>query len=249
LPSKPLRDKSGFKDYCLVLRVHPAADAAMIDAAYWHLAKRYSAIDDDRSRKRLEELNEAYAVLGSPKRKDGYLTLRAEVLGVDALPVPPAPETDELPLTVMKRQKLRPQRKVQAEDEDEEPAAYWPGALTSVLAIPIVLALAIAAFLAGAPVLMVAVLLVSGLLLMAAPLLPGLLRLRRSAPSLRGVLPNMPTKLPRPHREPKEGAAITPIDTARLKSSADSRTQQLRRKTAAAETPVAEPPSLNDPRD
>ncbi len=233
-----------------MLRVHPAADAAMIDAAYWHLAKRYSAIDDDRSRKRLEELNEAYAVLGSPKRKDGYLALRAEVLGVDALPVPPPPETDELPLTVMKRQKLRPQRRVQA--EGEEAAPYWPGVMGSVLAIPIVLALAIAAFLAGAPVLMVAVLLAAGLLFMAAPLVPGLLRLRRSAPSLRGVLPSLPAKLPLTHRESKEGATITPIDTARLKSSADSRTQQLRRKNsqAKAEAVTSEPlVAPDDPRD
>ena len=54
-----------FKDYCLTLQVHPEADAAMVDAAYWHLAKRYNeaAAYDPKARAKLEELNEAYIVL------------------------------------------------------------------------------------------------------------------------------------------------------------------------------------------
>ena len=35
-----------FHDHYFVLQVHPEADAPMIDAAYWHLARRYNEADD-----------------------------------------------------------------------------------------------------------------------------------------------------------------------------------------------------------
>ena len=46
------RPEPGFKDYYLILQVHPEGDAAMIDAAYWHLARRYgeARVTDDSAR-------------------------------------------------------------------------------------------------------------------------------------------------------------------------------------------------------
>ena len=102
------RDKL-FKDYCLILQVHPEADAAMIDAAYWHLAKRYNeaAAYDSQAKAKLEELNEAYIVLGSATRREEYMKIRAQVLGEGALPQAPKPAPPAPPLAVMTRQQPR----------------------------------------------------------------------------------------------------------------------------------------------
>ena len=96
-----------FKDYCLTLQVHPEADAAMVDAAYWHLAKRYNeaAPYDPKARAKLEELNEAYTVLGSAERREEYMKLRVQALGEGALPQAPRPERTPPPLSVMNRQR------------------------------------------------------------------------------------------------------------------------------------------------
>lgn len=109
------REKT-FKDYCLILQVHPEADGAMIDAAYWHLAKRYNQATafDPKARAKIEELNEAYIVLGSAEKREEYMRLRAQVLGEGALPQVPKPVAPVPPLTVMARQRPR---------ERDEPAA------------------------------------------------------------------------------------------------------------------------------
>lgn len=67
------------EDYYTRLRVHPDADHAMVGQAYWHLARKYRLeMDDDISaKKRLEELNEAFAVLGNPVERAAYDEARA----------------------------------------------------------------------------------------------------------------------------------------------------------------------------
>ncbi len=52
-------------DACRVLHVAPTADAEIITQAYWYLARKYRATagTDTKSRKRLDDLNEAYRVL------------------------------------------------------------------------------------------------------------------------------------------------------------------------------------------
>ena len=52
-------------DACKVLQVAPTADAEIITQAYWYLARKYRAKAgiDDASRRRLDNLNEAYRVL------------------------------------------------------------------------------------------------------------------------------------------------------------------------------------------
>ena len=109
-----------FKDYCLILQVHPEADAGMVEAAYWHLARRYNeaAPRDPSARAKLDELNEAYSVLGSPERHESYLRLRAQVLGEGTLPAPPPPPLEPLPLPVMRRQRQQPGTTTAADERD-----------------------------------------------------------------------------------------------------------------------------------
>lgn len=96
-----------FIDYCLVLQVHPDADAGMIEAAYWHLAKRYNeqAETDPLAKAQLDILNEAYSVLGTPSKHEEYFQVRNAVLGVGVLPSAPEPKREPPPLMVMGKQR------------------------------------------------------------------------------------------------------------------------------------------------
>ena len=59
---------------CKVLQVAPTADAEIITQAYWYLARKYRATagQDPESRKRLDDLNEAYRIL-QPGAEDAPL--------------------------------------------------------------------------------------------------------------------------------------------------------------------------------
>ncbi len=98
-----------FNDYCLILQVHPEADAGMIEAAYWHLAKRYNeqADTDPLAMTELDDLNEAYSVLGTPSKREAYFRVRDAVLGVGALPFLPEPKREPPPLAVLEKQRPR----------------------------------------------------------------------------------------------------------------------------------------------
>lgn len=62
------------KDYYQLLGVTPDADLRTIDQAYWNLARAYNAslALDAEAKAKLEELNEAYSVLGSRFRRKAY---------------------------------------------------------------------------------------------------------------------------------------------------------------------------------
>ncbi len=109
---QPARDESPLKDHYLALRLHPEADAVMIDQAYWHLARLYSAArgSDPSAKERLDDLNEAYSVLGSPEQREEYDRLRNAVLGEGALPAPPSPEQVPPPLSVLSKVQPRPRK-------------------------------------------------------------------------------------------------------------------------------------------
>ena len=99
-----------FKDHYQTLQVHPEADASMIEAAYWHLARRYNAAKrfDSSAIEIMDDLNEAYSVLGSPSHRKEYRRDRNAVLGEDALPTPPPQPSQPPPLRVLERSKVRP---------------------------------------------------------------------------------------------------------------------------------------------
>ena len=68
------------RNYYEVLGLAPGADGAMVDQAYWHLAKTYQQLapSDPRAEYLLDELNEAYGVLGTPRLRQEYdLELRS----------------------------------------------------------------------------------------------------------------------------------------------------------------------------
>jgi curved DNA-binding protein CbpA len=87
-PAKPVTD------YYHVMRLHPDADAVMVDQSYWHLARVYgAAIPTDPSAKdKLDHLNEAYGVLRSPELRRQYDQERDALVGAGVPPLPPQPE-------------------------------------------------------------------------------------------------------------------------------------------------------------
>lgn len=139
-----------FKDYCLTMQVHPEADAGVVDAAYWYLAKCYSAkvAGDPSARAKLDELNEAYSVLGSPDRREAYMKLRATTLGEGALPLLAQAAPGPRPLTVMDRQRPVPREPATATGSL---GRFALPQLQCMLAICATLIAAMAALLAGAP--------------------------------------------------------------------------------------------------
>ena len=62
------------RNYYEVLGLAAFADGVMVDQAYWHLAKTYQtlAVTDPRARLLLDDLNEAYGVLGTPRLREEY---------------------------------------------------------------------------------------------------------------------------------------------------------------------------------
>ncbi len=107
MTSEAMDSHEEFKDYCLILQVHPEADAGMVEAAYWHLAKRYNeqADADPLAKAQLDDLNEAYSVLGAPSKREDYFQVRDAVLGVGALPSAPEPKREPPPLAVLEKQR------------------------------------------------------------------------------------------------------------------------------------------------
>lgn len=70
------------RDYYEILGLTPRADAALVDQAYWHLARKYQTLGatDAGAARLLDELNEAYGVLGTPRLREQYDAFRDDVL-------------------------------------------------------------------------------------------------------------------------------------------------------------------------
>jgi hypothetical protein len=70
------------RDYYEILGLTPRADGTMVDQAYWHLARKYQALAETNPRAKymLDELNEAYGVLGNPRLREQYDAFRDDVL-------------------------------------------------------------------------------------------------------------------------------------------------------------------------
>lgn len=70
------------RDYYEILGLTPAADGTMVDQSYWHLARKYQSLGttNPRARYMLDELNEAYGVVGTPKLREQYDAFRDDVL-------------------------------------------------------------------------------------------------------------------------------------------------------------------------
>lgn len=62
------------KDYYQILQLHPSADGTMVDQAYWRLARLYNAAipSEFTAIAKLDDLNDAYRVLGSSATRQEY---------------------------------------------------------------------------------------------------------------------------------------------------------------------------------
>jgi curved DNA-binding protein CbpA len=78
--SHPVAGSMSEPDYYEVLQLHPKADHEIVAQAYWRLARKYNLAGafDASATKKLEELNEAFTVLGSPDRRADYDRSRAQ---------------------------------------------------------------------------------------------------------------------------------------------------------------------------
>lgn len=70
------------RDYYEILGLTPRADGAMVDQAYWHLARKYQqlAATNAHAQRLIDELNEAYGVIGNPRLREQYDGFRDDVL-------------------------------------------------------------------------------------------------------------------------------------------------------------------------
>lgn len=68
------------RDYYGILGLTADADGTTVNKAYWNLARKYQALatSDPRAHSMLDELNEAYGVLGTPALRDQYDADRPE---------------------------------------------------------------------------------------------------------------------------------------------------------------------------
>lgn len=220
-----------FKDYYQLLHLHPSADAAMVDQAYWHLARLYNqeSATNPEARRKLDALNEAYSVLRSPQAREAYDKLRNEVLGEGALPVAPSPAPASPPLPVMAKQ--RPRARVVTPEGAEVRQERLPlrgelfGVLPwqSLLGCVVIAALAAAALMSGVPALLVFALLIIGLALLLLPLV-------RKLPHLI-VFPSPEFHMPaiRPPRVTDHHLTSAPsIDTDTLRRSTEAMRRRWR---------------------
>ena len=93
------------KDYYAILQVSPSAEQEVIEAAYRRLARKYhpDVYSGPDAAHRMRELNEAYEILGDPRRRAEYdAELRFARAGAetkrpqgDRTPPPPPPPHDE----------------------------------------------------------------------------------------------------------------------------------------------------------
>jgi hypothetical protein len=172
--SNGAQGQGSFKDYCLILQLHPDADAEMVDAAYWHLARRYSERlgTDTGAKSMLDDLNEAYSVMRSSDRREEYNMLRDGVLGAGAIPVAP-PTQPEHVLPVLGKEAGRIQRREGGKEPLSPPKLgqlAGPAGIQTGLAVAVMLVLGFVAFTTAPDPALVGALLFLGLAAIAMPL-------------------------------------------------------------------------------
>ena len=100
-------------DYYYTLNVPPSATTAEVERAYWRIVRS----DKPEEEGGMDDVNEAYTVLTSPKLREQYDQVRSAVFGEGAPPQPPRPEKTKFkaPMAFMERQ--RPLPRAEAEPE------------------------------------------------------------------------------------------------------------------------------------
>jgi curved DNA-binding protein CbpA len=67
------------RDYYEIMGLDPDADGPTVEQQYWSLAKTYNSSEDPQIQAKLDDLNEAYGVLGTPRLREQYDAFRLEV--------------------------------------------------------------------------------------------------------------------------------------------------------------------------
>jgi hypothetical protein len=170
------------RDYYEILGLTPAADGTMVDQTYWHLARKYQSLGttNPRARDMLDELNEAYGVIGTPKLREQYDAFRDDVLitGGVIQPVKAHPKPDHREVRV---QSERPSRRRLPSLLGRIPKEHWRTYGTGA----VILALALAAAWQGVNVGFVIGALGCGLIFALTP------TLRRRLPSVELGMPGL----------------------------------------------------------
>jgi hypothetical protein len=174
------------KDYYRVLQLHPDAGSSLVDQAYWRLARQYNAAipSDESATGKLDDLNEAYAVLATPSIRREYDRIRRGPFGDGNGPTRPAGPGQVVPAIALRRQLRQKQRRLNVANLRSLP---WK----VLVSIASVLMLASAALITGAHPAFVLSLFIVAFSLTAGPLLP-----RRRLKGLPGLLTSR--KLARP---------------------------------------------------
>jgi curved DNA-binding protein CbpA len=231
------------KDYYAILHLDPSADAKMVEHAYWHLARALQAAahTDPSAYERLERLNEAYSVLGTPALRAEYDRARRSTPPEPAPEEPKEPREAERPAPTVPVEKPRTATRVSLRTVA---VPSWQGAVTAGS----LFAVAIVALLAGASPTLVLPLLAAGMALALVPTLrrlpsvPASARFRLSAPLRRWRAPR--ADFPRPsgaHTRPTAPRVTRPahrrqpaIDAADLRASTAATIARWRKGAEAA---------------
>lgn len=98
-----------WKDYYLILQVHPTAEPEVIKAAYWKLAQKYNTnSDQSKSDQKWKDLNEAYEILGDSDKKRRYDSEYSKRSNKPNSPPPPPPRKSAPPPIVKPKPIVRP---------------------------------------------------------------------------------------------------------------------------------------------
>lgn len=163
------------RDYYEILGLTPVADGAMVDQAYWHLARKYQLLGttNPRARHMLDELNEAYGVIGASKLRQQYDAFRDDVLITGGIikPVKSSAKPEERSRGVEATRERRPRRAIPFPEMSNE---HWRTYATSA----VIAALALAGAWQGVNPAFVITALVAGLVFSLTP------ALRRQIPDL-----------------------------------------------------------------
>jgi hypothetical protein len=157
------------RDYYEILGLTPRADGAMVDQAYWHLVRKYQALASTniRAQHMIDELNEAYGVLGNPRLREQYDAFRDDVL-IRAGMIKPVkskqPERERAP-------KEKAERKPKQERNLNLPSVQLPEHWRTYAVSGVIALLAFAAAWQGVNIVLVVVALAAGLAFSLAPTL------------------------------------------------------------------------------
>ncbi len=156
------------RDYYEILGLTPRADGPMVDQAYWHLVRKYQALASTNMRAQymIDELNEAYGVIGNPKLREQYDAFRDDVLIRAGMikPVTSKPKPEKAP-------KPEAEPKVRHERNLSLPTVSLPAHWRTYAVSGIIALLAFAAAWQGVNIVLVAVALAAGLGFSLAPTL------------------------------------------------------------------------------